>query len=860
MTSLSTLLNPAPSAILSTLEPPRDDSSTRPAYAGQYGRAGSLPSLDVRDTLKAADDHEQTRSNASPGSPLDTLAAAAAASSSATAYSYSPIQAERAVASGFDVYQSTYIRPSPSQVATSPTIQSPTRSRGQFSPGLEQYHQSTGQERRARSLSERTGPDPRILPPLITLRERENPSGYAMQVDQLLADPATHSVRSEDASVQKNETAAHGSARGAENGEDAEKPEVSRLHVAENDQSCPPRSEATANESIDVQVKTESVQPLSPTDKTQSTGQSAAEQYPVTTDSQPKPEEASMEPSHDQSITATVEMKPDVSETAPVASPTMPAKKKAAPKKRPASKKGTASIIKPPSKKRKLDVDSVASSPPLYSFLRGTPGSNRASKTPTPRNLVAPSQTPTRSSSVVDPRDEAYGDEDEEDDEAEDDEVFCVCRRPDDHTWMIACDGSCNDWYHGKCVNMDERDGNLIDKYICKCRITSVVQGRIMLTLNIAGPNCKDDERQTVYKPKCRLEGCRAPANLNIPSKYCSEEHGVEFMRHLALKRPPDVSVKDGSNKKRRKSTHGESFVSKANSVMLNGETHRIPDTPPHLRGGVLDASELKALVTKTTSVGEFKTLGNSGSLPTPPASSGPPAHSPDLKGEDLDRHSYTVNETAQLNTLATKISSLTHEMGLLTEREKLCMVIKARARAALEALKERGESLKEICGYDVCLAWSMPEFEAWSESAEGKSILKFGNIKDFTKIPGGVLATPIKLVDVNARGSHRQGKVSDTSEDPPASPGKPAVPATTAPETVDAGSSEMDSILQGICPRKRCTRHRDWFKYETQGLRSEREQARQDIERLKGEEREIRMRAAVRIAEEQHEEQVVGT
>lgn len=32
---------------------------------------------------------------------------------------------------------------------------------------------------------------------------------------------------------------------------------------------------------------------------------------------------------------------------------------------------------------------------------------------------------------------------------------------------MIGCDGGCEDWYHGKCVSIDEADSELIDNYIC---------------------------------------------------------------------------------------------------------------------------------------------------------------------------------------------------------------------------------------------------------------------------------------------------------------------------------------------------------------------------------------------------------
>lgn len=46
-------------------------------------------------------------------------------------------------------------------------------------------------------------------------------------------------------------------------------------------------------------------------------------------------------------------------------------------------------------------------------------------------------------------------------------ELYCICRKPDSGKWMIACDGACEDWYHGECVKIAEEDVNLIDKYYC---------------------------------------------------------------------------------------------------------------------------------------------------------------------------------------------------------------------------------------------------------------------------------------------------------------------------------------------------------------------------------------------------------
>ena len=139
------------------------------------------------------------------------------------------------------------------------------------------------------------------------------------------------------------------------------------------------------------------------------------------------------------------------------------AKKRSAPKEKKIEKKGIASAIKRPSaKKRKLDPDSVDGT--SISQRSGTPASSRASKTPVPRNRKQGSATPMQSSPAPMSKDI---DTNEDEDVDDDSELFCICRKPDDHTWMIGCDGGCEDWFHGRCVNMNERDGNLIDKYIC---------------------------------------------------------------------------------------------------------------------------------------------------------------------------------------------------------------------------------------------------------------------------------------------------------------------------------------------------------------------------------------------------------
>jgi hypothetical protein len=156
--------------------------------------------------------------------------------------------------------------------------------------------------------------------------------------------------------------------------------------------------------------------------------------------------------------------------------------------------------------------------------------------------------------------------QDEEDSEgasSNDGGEYCICRGPDDHRPMIACD-NCDEWYHCSCVGVKEGDVLLIDKYVCqKCHIPGT--------------------HFTTWKPMCRLPGCRKPCDLNRdpPSKYCCPEHKSKFWEE-AIK--------------------------------------RAPDGPSPSRGGAITKGELKSLLDHTKGdVKAFHSLGTKPTLPTPP-------------------------------------------------------------------------------------------------------------------------------------------------------------------------------------------------------------------------------------------------
>lgn len=97
-------------------------------------------------------------------------------------------------------------------------------------------------------------------------------------------------------------------------------------------------------------------------------------------------------------------------------------------------------------------------------------------------------------------------------------ELYCVCRKPDTGQLMVACDG-CDEWFHFKCMDIDIKYKELVNNYYCKFCDELFHKGK------------------TLWKRKCRLPGCYKPAAISTDkvSKYCCEEHGVEFLQKYVV-------------------------------------------------------------------------------------------------------------------------------------------------------------------------------------------------------------------------------------------------------------------------------------------------------------------------------------
>ncbi|KAK1758628.1 Set1 complex component spp1 [Echria macrotheca] len=192
----------------------------------------------------------------------------------------------------------------------------------------------------------------------------------------------------------------------------------------------------------------------------------------------------------------------------PSANKTTPSSSKAPAKK----KKGTATAVKAPKRARPSGGTKRGGA------RGGGGGAKKKSATSGPGSTAARSVDGENGENGAGP-----GDGSSESDSG----PYCLCRGPDNHRFMIACD-RCEDWFHGECIGMDKWTGeNLVQKYIC--------------------PNCSDGKRYvTRYKKTCSFEGCIRPARLYDPkdrSIFCSDEHCQAWWEQLIATLPKTKDI-----------------------------------------------------------------------------------------------------------------------------------------------------------------------------------------------------------------------------------------------------------------------------------------------------------------------------
>ncbi|GAB0134806.1 hypothetical protein EsDP_00003162 [Epichloe bromicola] len=254
-------------------------------------------------------------------------------------------------------------------------------------------------------------------------------------------------------------------------------------------------------------------------------------------------------------------------------------------------------------------------------------------------------------------------------DEDSDNGPYCLCRGPDDHRWMICCEG-CEDWFHGECIKMNKEIGeNLIEKFIC--------------------PNCSTDELATIYKKTCALGACRKSARLaqSQPSVFCSNEHAQTWWERM-ISRLPKAKGKNGLNDQLAQ----DEFMALLNSNL-----------------GATDAAGMWTLA---------RTPFSDTSL------NGTDSTQDDTLSKILsDEESKFLDQAAQARSQLEEETFLCHKMFTLIE------LAQERRRAAISA----GRFAEDICGYDSRLdaVSARDVFSAFYKSLEGEEVFQQSKLRD---------------------------------------------------------------------------------------------------------------------------------
>jgi COMPASS component SPP1 len=348
---------------------------------------------------------------------------------------------------------------------------------------------------------------------------------------------------------------------------------------------------------------------------------------------------------------------------------------------------------------------------------------------------------------------------------------------------MIACDGGCEDWYHGKCVNVRKEDEGLVDKYICPLCTEK-------------GPNV------TTWKPMCRREGCRNPARLRkgAESKYCSDECGVLFMK-TQLSRLP--GQKQQITPTRGTRGRADTASKRAATTVATAEIDLGP------LGGVIRPHELKALALAAPDITTFRRFGSSASLSPTPEQNGVEDR---VKTEDKADAITAIDDAAsmRLEAISKRKDALRQRRLLLKDRERFITLAKEQATKLATGMK-----MKDMCGYDGRLAWDETTFKEWRNSADG--VQAFNN----STLDAKSEQTPTANGDDSATAGLKP---------------RPQPMRTMTTETAITNDGDLD-----LCTKRRCPRHAGWQKLVLHDIRFEETEVGNEMRRIDAEEKGIK-------------------
>ncbi|KKY28196.1 putative zinc finger phd-type protein [Diplodia seriata] len=242
-------------------------------------------------------------------------------------------------------------------------------------------------------------------------------------------------------------------------------------------------------------------------------------------------------------------------------------------------------------------------------------------------------------------------------------------------------------------------------------------------------------------------------------------------------------------------------------------------------RGGTVSARDLKALTLSARDVNHFKDLGNS--MLSPPATASPSsptfAQEAPLSGPDA----------ARVAEIEKEIQDLTKRLKLLKDRERLVSMVRDQVNAVAE---REGVKPKDICGYDSRLNWSEGEFALWRATPKGKACFRQGTL------------------DAEPEDQDKEDvEMRDAAEDGATLVNGTGVKNGTGVEDTKNNQKLISELLapSDVCLKKRCQRHTQWVKIAQYDVSFESSVAKNTLQDLMADEREIRHRALVGLRKE---------